>query len=52
MNTRVCAVFLNHTEKLELQSITHNTFRHCRARFYILVELLFSKQLYVTIFKW
>ena len=52
MNTRVCAVSLYMLKHLELQSynrktaITHNSFRHCRVRFYTFVGQPLSKQLY------
>ena len=52
MNTRVCAVSFYMLKHLELQSynrkttITHNSFRHCRVRFYTFVGQPLSKQLY------
>ena len=52
MNTRVCAASTR-PKHLKVQSsnrkttITHNNFRHCRARFFSIVRP-YSKQLYTT----
>ena len=52
MNTRVCAVSFYMLKHLELQScnrkttITHNSFRNCRVRFYTFVGRPLSKKLY------
>ena len=52
MNTTSCALsFYRHDEmpsasiKQPLASIAHNTFRHCRVRFYTFVGQPFLKQL-------
>ena len=52
INTRVCVVSFSHDEmflasiKKMLASNTHNSFQHCRIRFYTLVGQPFLKQLY------